>query len=232
MKRWLLPVSLALNALVLLALLALSTMGRHVVAAFFLAPARERLVSFFAANPVGAGDVVLLGDSLTDGARWDELLPDIAAKNRGVPGDTTDDVLARLDQVTSGAPARVLLMVGTNDLGRGASVERTAARYREILARLRRDSPVTRIYAQSILPRAAPFRAEVEALNREIERAAREHGAVWIDLYPAFLADDGSIRDDLSNDDLHLLGPGYALWRDRIASHLRDPLAAGHRETP
>jgi hypothetical protein len=45
----------------------------------------------------------------------------------------------------------------------------------------------------------------------------------WIDLYPRFLAPDGSIRDDLSNDELHLLGPGYDLWRDAIAHHVAGP---------
>ena len=31
---------------------------------------------------------------------------------------------------------------------------------------------------------------------------------------------DGSIRDDLSNDELHLLGGGYIIWRDAIADLL------------
>src|SRR5690606_40920792 len=43
-------------------------------------------------------------------------------------------------------------------------------------------------------------------LNRAIRRVALEHGAEWIDLHPAFVAADGSIRDELSNDELHLLG--------------------------
>jgi lysophospholipase L1-like esterase len=230
MRRWVLWASLGANAVVALSALALVAIGPHRLALWVLRPARERLVSFFAANPVAAGDVVLLGDSLTDGARWNELLPGVAVRNRGVPADTTADVLARLDQVTAGRPARVLLMIGTNDLGQGASVADTAARYREILTRLERESATTRVYVQSVLPRGESYREDVESLNREIQEAAREHGAVWIDLYPDFLAADGSIRDDLSNDELHLLGPGYTLWRDRIAAHLdarRTPDAVG-----
>jgi len=216
-KRWLLWTSLALNALAALVVATFLFVGPHRIAAWVLRPARERLVSFFAANPIAPGQVVFLGDSLTDGARWDELFPGIPVRNRGVPADTTADVLARLDQVTAGKPAQVFLMIGTNDLGQGASVAETAARYREILGRLRSESSATRVYVQSVLPRGAAFRADIESLNREIERAAHDLGAAWIDLYPDFLAPDGSIRDDLSNDELHLLGPGYALWRDRIA---------------
>src|SRR5262245_19273306 len=159
-RRWLLRASLGLNALVVLAAATLVAVGPNRIAAWVLRPARERLVSFFAANPIGAGEIVFLGDSLTDGARWDELFPGARVRNRGVPADTTADVLARLDQVAGAKPAKVFLMIGTNDLGRGASVAETATRYREILARLGRESSGTRLYVQSVLPRGAAFRAD------------------------------------------------------------------------
>jgi hypothetical protein len=105
-KRWLLWTSLALNALAALVVATFLFIGPHRIAAWVLRPARERLVSFFAANPIAPGQVVFLGDSLTDGARWDELFPGIPVRNRGVPADTTADVLARLDQVTAGSRRR------------------------------------------------------------------------------------------------------------------------------
>ncbi len=46
--------------------------------------------------------------------------------------------------------------------------------------------------------------------------------ATWIDLYPLFVdSTDGSIRDDLSNDELNLLGRGYLVWRDAIEQYVR-----------
>jgi lysophospholipase L1-like esterase len=218
--RRLLAISLALNAIGLLAAIAFAIYGRQIARAVVLQPARERLVSFFEASPIRPGDIVFLGDSLTDGARWEELFPGLAVRNRGVPGDTTADVLARLAEVTTGKPSQVLLMIGTNDLGVGASVEATARRYAEILTGLRRGAPETRIAVLSVLPRRAADRAAIEELNRALERLAREHGADWIDLYPAFLAPDGSMRDELSNDELHLTGAGYLEWKRRIASRV------------
>jgi lysophospholipase L1-like esterase len=216
--RRLLGISLALNALGLLAALALLTSGRSVARAVFLQPVRERLSSFFDASPVQPGDVVFLGDSLTDGARWEELFPGLAVRNRGVPGDTTADVLERLGQVTDGRPAQVFLMIGTNDLGFGASVESTAERYAEILTTLRRDAPGTRVAVLSVLPRRASERDRIEGLNRALEGLAQSQGAQWIDLRPAFVdPSDGSIRDDLSNDELHLTGAGYREWRRLVA---------------
>jgi hypothetical protein len=42
--------------------------------------------------------------------------------------------------------------------------------------------------------------------------------SAWIFLI--FLDEDGSIRDEFANDELHLLGPGYVLWRDHIAGYV------------
>jgi hypothetical protein len=43
-----------------------------------------------------------------------------------------------------------------------------------------------------------------------------------VDLYAAFLdPETGGIRAELSNDELHLLGPGYALWKEQIEVQVR-----------
>jgi lysophospholipase L1-like esterase len=88
--------------------------------------------------------------------------------------------------------------------------------YRDIVSRIQAGSPGTDIYLQSVLPRSAEFRAEVEAYNREIRAIADELGVTYIDLYPAFLAPDGSIRDELTLDEVHLTGAGYRLWQSRL----------------
>ncbi|MGB9898194.1 GDSL-type esterase/lipase family protein, partial [Thermanaerothrix sp.] len=76
----------------------------------------EQKCDFFAHHPVKAGDIVFLGDSITDGARWDELFPGLSVKNRGINADTTRGVLARLDSILQGQPAAIFLLIGTNDL--------------------------------------------------------------------------------------------------------------------
>ena len=44
-------------------------------------------VDFFRHYPIQAGDIVFMGDSLTDGARWDEMFPGVPIKNRGINAD-------------------------------------------------------------------------------------------------------------------------------------------------
>ena len=221
--RKLLALSLAANVLflALASWLALGG-GTRMLMRTFLAGHQARLVSAFEAFPLAPDDVVFLGDSITEGGPWEELFPDLRVRNRGIGGDTSDGVLRRLDQVTRAQPAKLFLMIGTNDLFRGDSEDEIVANIAEILATLKQETPDTEVYLQSVLPRAPSYRAEIEALNARLAELALEHGAAWIDLYPAFLEPEtGGIRPELSNDELHLLGPGYALWREQIEVQVR-----------
>ncbi len=58
------------------------------------------------------------------------------------------------------------------------------------------------------------------ATNGKIREAINDR-AEWIDLYPLFLDEDGSIADQYSNDELHLHGAGYTVWADSIGDQVR-----------
>jgi lysophospholipase L1-like esterase len=189
----------------------------------YVAPNRERRRSFFDAFPVEPGDVVFLGDSLTAAAQWAEMFPGVPVRNRGIGGDTTATVLERVEQVSAGSPAKVFLLVGTNDLGTGVPHARIVANYAAILDRLTAGSPTTEVVVQSVLPRAAPFAGRVHTLNAALARLADERGLRFLDLTPAFAGADGAISPGFSNDALHLLGAGYVAWRRALA-----PLVHGH----
>jgi lysophospholipase L1-like esterase len=219
----LLALSLALNVLVAggLAYFGLGP-GRSVLMRGFLEDHQARLVSSFEAFPLVPDDIVFLGDSITEGGPWEELFPDLRVRNRGIGGDTSDGVLRRLEQVTRAEPDKLFLLIGTNDLYRGDSEDELVANIIEILDRLKQETPDTEVYLQSVLPRAADYRERIEALNARLAEVALEHGSEWIDLYPHFVdPETGAIRAELSNDELHLLGPGYALWRDQIEIAVR-----------
>ena len=209
--------SIALNGVLLVALLVLWS-GRGSAVTVFLQKRMERTVSFFETYPVAPGDVVFLGDSITEAGLWSEIFPDMPVKNRGRGGDTVALLAERLDQVVSGRPRAIFLNIGTNDLTHGPKDREVSYRqYRGIIEHIQQASPSTGIHVQSLLPRGVKFREEIEAFNAKLRRMARDTGVHYIDLYPHFLAEDGSIRDDLSNDELHLLGEGYALWAALLA---------------
>ena len=233
MKRALIVLSLLLNLLVIGSVVwivwggGLSTLARS-----FVNPAHARWVSQFEALPVEPGSVVFLGDSITEGGSWHELFPGVPVHNRGIGGDITTGVLARLPQVTAGRPGKVFLKIGTNDLGAGAAEAEIVVNIGEIVDRIHAESSGTEVYVQSLLPRGTDYRERIESLNDRLRAAAPEHGASFVDLYPLFLADDGSIRDELANDELHLMGAGYEIWRDAIDDLVRARPAEPTPEPP
>lgn len=222
MRKWLVRLSVLLNILVALALLVGWLAGPSFFLDTFIKPTQDRRASQFDVLPINRGDIVFLGDSITEGGMWDELFPDLPVRNRGIGGDTTDGVMARLQQLMVARPAKVFLMIGTNDLAfSNYGPEEIAAKVNGIVDAIRHGSPQTDIYVQSVLPRGAAYRDRVEALNGAIARKI-DGKATWIDLYPLFLdSGDGSIRDDFSNDELHLLGEGYLRWREAIGDYVR-----------
>ncbi|MCP4425910.1 MAG: sialate O-acetylesterase [Chloroflexi bacterium] len=216
----LLIISLTFNALFLLAALLLISQRHRIIEQYFVSPGYERRFSFFEALPTHNEGIVFLGDSLTEWFPLDELFPNVRIKNRGISGDTTAGVLRRLGQVTGGRPSKIFLLIGTNDIGFNYSHEITVANYDQILTRIRQESPQTTLYVQTLLPRHKRYAPKVRAINKEIAALAQKHSCRLIDLHPAFADEQGSLRPEFSNDDLHLLYAGYKLWQKILQAYI------------
>lgn len=179
---------------------------------------------FFHAYPIHPGDIVFLGDSLTDGARWDELFPGLPVKNRGINADLSTGVLARLGDIVNGHPAAIFILIGTNDLPwfehrADADIIIT---YTNILAEIQNTSPETRVFIQSIFPRARSYNKRILHLNRELKILAENFGCAYIDIYSKLVDPTGQLRSELTNDGLHLLAAGYRIWVDAISPYIED----------
>jgi len=177
---------------------------------------------FFAAHPPSSSDIVLLGDSLTAGGNWDELFPDLPIKNRGINADTTMGLLARMGPVTQGKPAAIFILIGTNDLPwyEHRHDEMILGTYREILEKIQKESPATRVYVESILPRAHSYSKRIQELNPRLKDMTESLGYTFIDLFPHFADANGALRADLNNDHLHLLAAGYQCWKEVLTPYI------------
>jgi len=210
--------SIALNvAVIAIVLWSLSGGLFYLLNRELIQPIYVRSVSQFELLDMHATDTVFLGDSITEGGQWDELFPESNVRNRGIIGDTSTGILTRLTQITKHKPAQIFLMIGINDLSRNTPQNDIVANVVDIVERIHHDSPKTKVFVQSILPNAERLQQRIETINVEIEKAVSGK-ATWVNLYPLFLDESGvSMRDSLSNDDSHLLGQGYLIWRDAIA---------------
>lgn len=181
----------------------------------------ERRVSQFDKFPVPSGAIVFLGDSLVDEGRWDEMFPNHTISNRGILADRTEHVILRLGQITKWQPSKVFIMIGTNDLKFGIKQATLLSNYRHILNSIKKESPKTEVFVQSLLPREARFQKRIEKINRKLRNLAEDSGCTYIDLHSSFLDNDGSLRNDYTNDDLHLSGAGYLRWIELIKPYIQ-----------
>ncbi len=186
----------------------------------FLKPGREMKASQFQELHPRPGGVVFLGDSITEGGLWHEWFPDVAVVNRGIDGDTTAGVLARLDSALTGPPAALFLLIGTNDLTMRAKPEEIAARVENIIDAIHEAAPDTRVVLQSVMPRNTRFHAKLRTLNDMYRRVAVERDVEFIDLWPALSTNDGTLRPEFTLDDLHLGGAGYRAWVGVLRPHV------------
>ncbi|WNO11546.1 GDSL-type esterase/lipase family protein [Teredinibacter sp. KSP-S5-2] len=218
MIKILLGLSLAVNALIVAVIVWVwSGSALNYLFTQLNKPHYDRWKTQFDSFNIKPEDTVFLGDSITEFGAWDEWFPNSRIINRGISGDTTEGVLKRLAPVAQGKPAQVFLMIGTNDLFGNVPEDKIVENILEIIRQIKSESKLTEVYIQSILPRRPRFTQRIISLNNNLKTAVSGK-AEWIDLYPLFIdAEQKSIRPELSNDQLHLLGEGYKIWRDYIA---------------
>ena len=102
--------------------------------------------SLFRELAITSKDIVFIGNSITNGAEWNELFPRKRVKNRGISGDTSEEVYDRLEAIVKGKPAKIFILIGINDISRGIEVETIVQNMKQIVEKIQNESPKTKIY--------------------------------------------------------------------------------------
>ena len=112
-------------------------------------------------------------------------------------------------------------MIGINEI---SARKRIIDNYDKIIKKIQELSPYTLIYVQSILPTRTDTidNADVIATNDRLRElvARQNHFVRYLDLYASFLADDGKLGPNFTEDGIHLTKNGYSLWKKLIVSQM------------
>jgi lysophospholipase L1-like esterase len=178
---------------------------------------------YLARLPIDSTDIVFVGDSETQFFLLNEEFNNCHLKNRGIMGDTSDGLLFRLSSVTDGKPQKIFIQIGINDLLRGISPTTIAINLKKIIDRIKRDSPRTKIYVQSIFPSNAIVNSrsitpQIKQTNEVIYKTTQTSNVKYIDLFSVFSIDDQLNKKYDAGDGQHLSGEGYKEWVDIIKS--------------
>ena len=183
----------------------------------------KKVIKEFKSNPLNYGDIVFLGNSITWGGKdWSKRLKHPNIRNRGIGGDVTDGVLARIDEITYFKPKAVFLLIGINDLWNNNSPNNPSAEYIanniiQIAQVINAETPKTKIYVQTVLPiEKEQYKTSILKVNEIIKANEKENPYQIVDLYSIFVNENGLIRKELSTDGIHLNEMGYDAWVEFI----------------
>jgi lysophospholipase L1-like esterase len=186
----------------------------------------------------GEHRVVFFGDQITEywGKDNDDFFAGKPWLNRGVAGQTTDQMLVRFRQDVIGLqPKAVVILGGINDVAglHGAATEEMVMDNITSMAELARASGI-RVVLASLTPVCDCFtkgsarqrwQERISELNELIEKYSRKNGAVWLDYFSA-MSEDEDMKKELTKDGVVPNAAGYkimaALAEKAVAAALEE----------
>jgi lysophospholipase L1-like esterase len=178
-----------------------------------------RRIAEFRTHPLATNDIVFIGDSITEyGGDWAKRLNIKTVKNRGISGDVTAGILARMNELYHYRPKALFVLIGINDLlATQQSPKYIAENTIKISDLMHKNSPGTMVYVQTMLP-ISQKRGNLQEI-RTANRILREHknpSYKLIDLYAHFADEAGYMKKEYSGDGVHSTPAGYKLWASLI----------------
>jgi lysophospholipase L1-like esterase len=158
---------------------------------------------------------ILVGDSLSLWFPKDKLPTGKLWLNQGISGDTSEGVSKRLSVFSATRPDVIYVMIGINDLRKGATDKSILVNSSRIIHSLRQSHPSSQIIVQSILPVRSPKipNSRIRHINNQLAVIAQRQGANYLNIHNWFTDIDGNLRPELTTDGLHLSLAGYQVWQ-------------------
>jgi lysophospholipase L1-like esterase len=188
------------------------------------------------------GQTVFVGDSITENYRISEFFADYTAEkgclvyNRGVSGEVSAEMKRRFERnVLNLAPRNVVILIGTNDLARGAAPADITKNIAHVLSLAQFACPEGNIILEAVYPTNPSINdrfmrmvlhgrrtaENIRALNNLLEKTAKDYGAVWLDLTNSLADETGNLDKKFTFDGLHLNAAGYGIVTEKILPLLK-----------
>ncbi len=199
----------------------------------------QQQISLYKIYKLRHAKIVMLGNSLTFGANWGELLNRTDVVNRGVTGDVLPGFLSRLKYIYNLHPKICFIMGGINDIYNWTPVDEIYRNYITLIIKLKahRIIPVIestlfagKQWGQEWLethnPKLKPEVVNdgrnkmVNQLNWMLKNYAKEHNIVFMDLNSK-MSSGNFLKTSLTTDGIHLNAEGYRIWAKEVLKVLK-----------
>lgn len=157
-------------------------------------------------------DIAFIGDSLTDGYDVERYYPEYKVENRGIGGDTTYGLLARLDvSVYQLKPKVIVMLIGGNNF------DTMFEDYEKIIIGIKENLPETKLVICSLTSMGGEHwgknNHKAAFNNVKIKAYAEKYGCPFVDLYtPLLNLETNEIYAHYTTDGAHLTSAGYEVF--------------------
>ena len=140
---------------------------------------------------------------------------------------STDETVASVrDGLTANTFGKIYIMVGINELGTG-DTEYFINHYRDVLHEIKELQPDAKIFVQALLHVTKDRDKKDKYINNDninirndaLKQLAAEEGCYYIDVNPVYDDKKGRLNNELSFDDVHLMGKYYDPWHQFLLEH-------------
>lgn len=172
--------------------------------------------------------IVFIGDSITQSYNLEKYIPSFNIINEGISGNTTNDVLNRLDTIVFKHQDIIFLLIGTNDLAFTPHTnDEIIDNIKEIIKTIQIKLPTAKIFVQSIYPvnyEVNPLmvgkrnNTDILYINKYVQNI---EGTTYIDIHNVLQDENGKLNKVYTNDGLHINTLGYEVITKVLIKMLR-----------
>ena len=160
--------------------------------------------------------IVMLGDSITHGGNWRDLLDRNDIINAGMSGWTSGMIFRLIDDyVGANKPKLCFYMAGINDYSMGIATERIERNHKMVLDAIHACGTMP-VYQTLLYQSGNDFvNREIDRLNSNMEKYCSTQGYEFLDLRP-YLCINGDLRKEFTYDGTHLMEEAYIPWAEAL----------------
>ncbi len=190
---------------------------------------QDKVAFYEILNKQQKGGTYLVGDSMFDRLNIDNVLLNIGIHNRGIGFDNTRSLSLRLNRsVLSGAPEKILLFIGGNDLTNRDEVEGVIADTEKIIKTIIANG--IKLYFISLLPKGENYsfsrrsvidiNKDTSYFNKRIKKKCDEEGVIFLDITQDFVTNNFFLDSRFTSDEIHLNAQGVVLLAKFLEPHV------------
>lgn len=195
-------------------------------------PLYNRSLEMYDVYKTKHADVIMLGNSLTNGGKWNELLGRTNVLEMGIPSDILSGFLARVNYVYKFNPKIVFIMGGLNDIYNWTPVEEIFSLYVKLVNEIRSKNII--VVIQSTTYAAKNYgkdyggtpetngnrNREVDKLNKLLSEFAKKNNIDYLDIN-SLLSRNGYLKDEVTWDGVHFKANAYKIWANEVDKILK-----------